>query len=310
MPCCERFHIRSSCARGKNTAIHSDDCGWSWPTCSSFRSCELIAFCWCLLFPVGYYRPEESIQWGEQDWGTVPFTVHGADPQPVGYGLWAPAEGPVLRERQEKREHSSCCYWHIEHIFRNQSLLMPKVQQAVLSILHHYFLFILPLRSTTAPLVFKSAVRVEQPSVWTTARQANRRLMRRKVLQDRNRCLWGKSWLCIPFNVLSLVSPQWVPLLLQSLRPADFHVSLLSPASSSAPRRNVQRKCSCLESVLWKVGTAFLSQPFLKYLVILRNRFWFSGDIMLYILLPLVARQPLEDLSWTPSCWGVFGSTP
>lgn len=130
-------------------------------------------------------------------------------------------------------------------------------------------------------------------------------------VQDRNRCLWGKSWLWIPFNVLSLVSPQWVPLLLQTLRPADFHVSLLSPASSSAPRRHVQRKCSCLESILWKVGTAFLSQPSLvKYLVILRNRFLFSGDIMLYILLPLVARQPLEDLSWTPWSWGVFGSTP
>lgn len=36
-----------------------------------------------------------------------------------------------------------------------------------------------------------------------------------------------------------------------------------------------------------------MSQPFLKYLVnILRNRFLFSGDIIQYILLLLVARQP------------------
>lgn len=49
---------------------------------------------------------------------------------------------------------------------------------------------------------------------------------------------------------LSHASPQWSPPLPQSLRPADFHVSPLSLALSRAPRKHVQRKFSCLESVL------------------------------------------------------------
>lgn len=50
------------------------------------------------------------------------------------------------------------------------------------SIQQHYFLIIFPLRSTTPPLVFQSAVRAVQPSARTTARRASRCLMRQKVL--------------------------------------------------------------------------------------------------------------------------------
>lgn len=62
---------------------------------------------------------------------------------------------------------------------------------------------------------------------------------------------WRGNYGCVlHLNSLPFVSSQWSPLLQQSPRPADFHVSPRRAAPSAALRKDVRRKCSCLGSLL------------------------------------------------------------
>lgn len=60
----------------------------------------------------------------------------------------------------------------------------------------------------------------------------------------------GNDGCVLHLKILPFVSSQWTPLLQQSPRPADFHVSPRRAAPSAALGKDVRRKCSCLESLL------------------------------------------------------------